>query len=299
MLLRELLRTYQWTVIDSTPSVENAVSLVRQGQAFLIIVDDTLQIASVKHIRYLLSDPVALCTPILSFLVEGHKNETTAIQRLAPIEVVEKPLTPSKFIPGFVRLVKNWEKEPLASVRRANYQVIGGNEAQGLRTLLKLTESNLVGNLCSQAFALHLRRLGRMKEAEGVLLKALKAAPRELGNIIALSDLYLNAAMPKLAYRLLNGAKQAFAQSLAVYPDLVQAALLLGHIDDAIGSLYQMHKGGFMEEETASFLARLLFAEGREAEAEKILNSNKTAFKRIQSGWTAAEQHNSNPAAAS
>jgi Flp pilus assembly protein TadD len=289
MLLRELLRSYAWTVIESTPSVERAIDMVRQGQAFLIIVDDTAQAPAVRHIRHLLSDPLAVCTPILSFLLEAHKHESHAIAKLGRPQIVDKPLTPSKFIPGFVNLVRNWEKEPLIGVRRANYQLIAGNEGAALKTLLKVAENDTVQALCAQGLALHLRRLGKIKEAETLLLNSLKRAPRELGTMMTLADLYLHAAMPRLAQRLLATARNTFNPSMCMLPDLVQASLLLGQVDKAVEHLYTMQRAGFREDETTAFLARLLIAEGRESEAEKVLNNNKAALKRIQSGWDTAE----------
>lgn len=297
MLLRELLRSYAWTVTESTPSVEKAVSLVKTGQAHLIIVDDSLPNPAVRLVRYLQSDPVTICTPVLTFLLESHRGETTALQRIATqLQIVEKPLTPSKFVPGFVSLVKNWEKEPLVSLRRANYQFISGNEAQGVRMLAKLSEIDSLRHVCAQSLAQHLHNAGKVKEAETILLAALKKNPRELGTVIGLSDLYMHVGMPKLAYRLLMGARLAFGQSLAVIPDMIQAALQMGSIAEAIECLTLLHKAGHNDDETTSFLARLLFAEGREAEAEKVLNNNRASFKKIQSGWIAAEQQPMNVA---
>ncbi len=289
MLLRELLRSYNWTVIDSTPSVDRARELVRQGQAFLVITDDTLQVPSVRHVRYLLSDPLTVCTPVLTFLLEAHKNETTSLTKMGRPQIVDKPLTPSKFVPGFVQLVKTWEKEPFVSLRKANYQFLGGNDATGLRTLVKLMETGEVSALCAQSVALHLRRQGKVKEAEKVLLALLKRFPRELGPMMALADLYMHTAMPKLAYRLLIGARGSFGQSMAMMPDLVQAALMMGQIDDAISSLMLMLKAGLADDDSMQFLARLLFAEGREVEAERLLASNRAAFKKIQAAWAASE----------
>jgi hypothetical protein len=289
MLLRELLRSYAWTVIESTPSVEKAVNFVRSGHAFLVIADDTLATPATRLLRYLLTDPQTVCTPVLTFLLEANKGEAPAIQRLGRPVIVDKPLTPSKFVPGFVQLVRTWEKEPYLSLRKANYEVLAGNDVQGLRALGRLKENPEMRPLASQALALHLRRLGKIKEAETLLLGAMKRAPRELSTMLALADLYLSAAMPKLAHRLLLGARTAFGQSVTMIPDLIQAALLMGNIEDAIHSLYVLQRAGYMEDETVSFLTRLLFAEGREQEAEKILNNNRAAFKKLQAGWVQAE----------
>lgn len=289
MLLRELLRSYSWSVIDSTPSVEKAINFVKNGHAYLIIIDDTPLVQAPRQIRQLLSDPLAVCTPVLTFLLEANKNETPAIQRMGRPVIVDKPLTPSKFVPGFVSLVRTWEKDPFLSLRKVNYEFLSGNDAHGIRSLSKLMEVPELRQMATQSLALHLRRLGKIKEAENLLLGALKRSPRELGTMIALAELYMFAAMPKLAHRLLLGARTAFAQSLTIVPDLVQAALQMGNIEDAIHSLYMLQRAGVAEDETTAFLARLLFAEGREAEAERILNNNKNAFKKIQTGWVQAE----------
>lgn len=289
MLLRELLRSYSWTVVDSIATPEQALAAVRAGQVFLIIVDDSVAAPAVMHVRYLLSDTSSLLTPVLSFVLDAHKNESASILRMGAPQVVEKPLTPSKFIPGFVKLVRTWENEPFLSLRRANYLLLAGHESRALRILLKLVQNDATRSLCSQALALHLRKIGKIKEAETALLSTLKKTPRDLGTMIALADLYMHAAMPRLAYRLLNGAKNAFGQSLCMLPDLVQAALLQGGIETAIEHLYEMQKKGFLEDNIVWILARLLFSEGREQEAERVLNNNKLSFKKLQAGWGAAE----------
>jgi tetratricopeptide (TPR) repeat protein len=296
MLLRELLRSYGWSVIDATSSLEKTMSYIRGGHAYLVIADDTPLMPATRLLRYLLTDPITVCTPVLTLLLEGNKAEAAALGRMGRPVIVDKPLTPSKFVPGFVQLVRTWEKEPYLSLRKANHQLQAGDDAHAIRALSRLKEDNELRQMATQSLALQLRRLGKIKEAESLLLGALKKAPRELGTMMALADLYLNAAMPKLAHRLLLGARTAFSTSVAMMPDLVQSALLMGHIEDAIHSLYILQKANFMEAETTAFLTRLLYAEGREAEAEKILNNNKTALKRIITGWTQAENHPLNAA---
>lgn len=289
MLLRELLRSYHWTVIETTPVIERAVSLVTQGQVFLVICDDTPANPAVFHVRHLLSDPLTVCTPVLTFLSEPHKFETAALARMGRPMTVEKPLTPSKFIPGFVELLKAWEREPLLSLRKANYTFLKGANAQGLGMLAKLIEIDGARPFAAAALALHLRRAGRIKEAEKVLLAATKKAPKELGMIIALADLYLHAAMPKLAHRLLTSCHANYSESMAIIPDLAQACLLNGDVNEAVSHLHIMLRSDLMTEEVSSFLARLLFADGREGEAERALNNSKVAFGRMQSEWARAE----------
>jgi len=246
-----------------------------------------------RHVRYLLSDPIAVCTPILAFLLEAHKNEAPALSKMGRPQLVDKPLTPSKFVPAFTQLVHTWEREPYLTLRRANYEFLAGNDSRGVRTLARLATDEALQHLCAQAVALHLRRLGKTKEAETVLLGSLKRSPRELGTMFALVDLYLHAAMPNMAHQLLLSARGAFGQAIAPVPDLVQTEILMGRLSDAVQSLSILHKAGYAEEETAIFLARLLIAEGREQEAERVMNGNKNVFKQIIAAWLRTESSSS------
>jgi Flp pilus assembly protein TadD len=289
MLLRELLRTYNWTIADSMPSVESAIAALKQGFAHLIVVDDTVEAPAAKSMRYLMTEPIGLATPTLCFTLEAHNSESQALARLGRPMLVEKPLTPAKFVPGFVALVRTWEAEPYLSLRQSNYHLMNGNEAQCLKTLLRLAENKDSQAIASQTLSLHLRRLGRIKEAETVLLNSLRRSPRELATMLLLADLYMHSSMPRLAHRLLAGARQIFPNSLTIVIDAVQAALMVGNTPEAIELLYHLQRRAYLEEEVSDHLARLLFAEGREAETEKILNNNRVALKKIQTGWSSAE----------
>lgn len=289
MLIKELIRSFGWTVIESTASVERAVMMIKQGHAAILIADDTPTLPASKVIRYMLQDPVTILTPTLSFLLEGNRAEAGAMQRLMSLQLVEKPLTPSKFLPAFVNLIKRWEKEPFFHLRRAAHMLTNSNDLSGIKLLIKLNESPTVQHICAQTLSQILHKQGKIKEAENLLLQSLKRAPRELGTILCLSDLYMRCGMPKLAHRLLLSARTNFGNSMVTIPDLMHAALLMNKIGDAIESLYVLQRSGFCEDETNNYLARLLFSEGRISEAETVLNNNKQSFKRIQVGWEQAE----------
>jgi DNA-binding NarL/FixJ family response regulator len=290
MLLRELLKSYQWQVVESTSDTQAAVHAINQGQAYVLIVDDTPEFPVVQKLRYLLNDSLAVTTPTICFITDTHKHEKQAVLKMGRPGVVEKPLTPSKFIPGFTNLIKRWESEPYLTLRKANYQFLNGNEALGIKIMLKLKEIEVIRHICSQSLAIHLRKLNKVKEAEDLLLSALKRSPRDLGTMIALGDLYMHTAMPHLAHRLFLGAKTAYGQSMAASSDLVQSAIFTSNNDLAIEYLYQMYRGEFQVDTVSLMLAKLLFSEGREQEAEKILNNNRAIFKRVQSSWNLAEQ---------
>jgi predicted Zn-dependent protease len=163
----------------------------------------------------------------------------------------------------------------------------------GLRQIAKLCDQPAVQTLCSLSLAIHLRNMGKLKEAETVMLTCLKRAPRDLGALVGLGDLYMHAAMPKLAHRLFAGARNAYSGSTIPYTDLAQVALMMGEVDEAIGHLYTLLKSGMIPDKVPGWLARLLYAEGRDEEAEKILNSNRAIWSRMQIAWNTAENANS------
>ena len=151
-------------------------------------------------------------------------------------------------------------------------------------------------SLAAISLAHTFRSLGKLKQAETILLGALKRAPRDLGLMIAIGDFYMHASMPKLAYRFFAGARNSFPQSMAVIPDLIQTNILMGNLDDAITHLYSMYKQGYVHP-VQDYLARTLFAEGRDEEAERVMHNNKSVFARLQASWTNAESQNLNLAA--
>jgi predicted Zn-dependent protease len=162
----------------------------------------------------------------------------------------------------------------------------------GLRQLAKLCDQPAVQTLCSLALAIHLRNMGKLKEAETVMLACLKRAPRDLGALVGLGDLYMHAAMPKLAHRIFAGARNAYSGSTIPFADLAQVALMMGDVDEAINHLYTLLKSGMIPDKVPGWLARLLYAEGRDEEAERILSSNRSTWTKMQSAWNSAESAN-------
>jgi hypothetical protein len=288
MLLREMLRTYQWTVIDTIPSVKKAMLAVKESMANLIIVDDSMEAPAISHLRYLLSDPVSLTTPVLSFVSEFNDTEEAHIQQMGLPATVEKPLTPSSFLPAFTNTIRQWEKPEFVLLRNAGYLIKSGNTIEGFKILLRCRENKATRILATEACALLLRKSGKVKEAESMLISALKVS-KNIGIIISLADLYMHASMPNLAHRLLFGATNTFNKTVAFYPDLMQAALMKGCTDLAIEYLYHMKMLDYMPEQTAMFLARILYSEGRVVEAESILYNNRTSFKKLKQHWNSAE----------
>ncbi|MEZ4741372.1 MAG: hypothetical protein R3B45_02830 [Bdellovibrionota bacterium] len=290
MLLKELLRSYGWKVEDSTSSVKNAISLVEKAHASLIIVDDMVDEPAAGVLRVLLSNPITCATPIFSFLLDSHVGERDAIMHIGGNAVAEKPLTPSKFTPAFEGLIAKWESKPFLALRMATHQYIMLGEEVGHNTIKKLVGIDSVLPMVAQNLSLTYRKRNNIADAEKILLYALKKHPKNLGLMLALGELYLFGAMPKMALRLFTNAQLTYGESMTLLPDLVQSAIFTGNYEEAVYWLLKMKKNHWCEGTVSNFLARMLFAEGREFEAEKHLLGGKHHFRKMKEAWEASAE---------
>ena len=289
MMVRQLIRSYHWKVQSTTNSIQQGLDCVKNGLADVMIIDDTRGLPALRMLRTLITDTVGLLTPVIYVTSEGEKNELTAIQNLGRPEIVQKPFTPSKFVPCFVNLLNVWETKPYVDLRAAAADFIAGNGAQGVKTLAPLLEHKEVSSFVAQVIASRYRVLGKFKEAESLLLKNLQRNPRNLSVIFNLVDLYNDAAMPHLARRFLSSAYASFGKASCLVPDLVQTTILLGKLDEAIDFMMPLFQKNTLDDQSLFFLARLLLAEGRELEAEQVLTGHRNRFKKMIELWQQAE----------
>ncbi len=284
----QLTQRFQWNVTDTTKSLEQAIELVQTGGANLIIIDDSVTSPSGFHARALLNNTAALCTPILALLLPQRSNESLLLNKCG-FEVATKPVTPAAFLPPFGELLQRWEKPSFATLRRLGYLLNRVTHDQLLGALFKLMEQEPIHSLCVQILALELRRIGNFKDAEQALLSSIKKDPKQDGRFLSLVDLYLHAAMPKLAHQLLTTLKNTNGISRLIAPDYVQSALMIGQLNTALECLGQLAKGANPDPTSIDFYARLLFSAGRDDEAEQLLAQSGRSFKKFQQKWLNAD----------
>jgi tetratricopeptide (TPR) repeat protein len=207
---------------------------------------------------------------------------------MGPIEVVAKPLTPSKFLPGFRNLLTKWETRQYLALRMGIHQYLRHGQDAGHNSMKKLLGLDEIFPLVAQNMSLIYRAKGSLGDAEKILLHALKKNPKDLGLMLALGDLYLKCSMPKMAYRLFQGARIVYGDSMAIFPDLAQAAMLLGELHEAANILLTMYRKEFRVDDTLDFLTRVQMADGRIAEAEKALANKKGHFRKLFESWNQA-----------
>ena len=269
---------------------------VRSGVVSLVIIDDSVMKPSSFYVRQFITDPQMICTPMLAFSLADRNIDAAALMKLG-CDVVTKPITPATFLPKFNELIRRWESPPHTTLRKLSYLHTKVADEQLLPTLTKLMAEQEIQHLCAQYIAIKLRRQNRFKEAEQILLGAIKRAPKQLSTVLALVDLYFQAGSPKIAYQVLTSARNAHGATRVVVPDLAQAAIMLGRIDEAIDTLQQITKTENPDPLSIDFLSRLLYAAGRDNEAEQLLNRIGKSFKKFQSAWLNAESPPALPAA--
>ena len=204
-------------------------------------------------------------------------------------EVVPKPVTPGAFHQHFTRLITTWEKPTFATLRRLGYLLNRITNEQLVNALLKLNNEPTIHRICAQLLALHYRQVGKLREAEQTLLTSIKREPYQDGRLIGLVDIYLRAAMPKLAEQILASLRKSHGLQRLTLPDIIQSQLMLGQLEPAIEVLDAIVKGDNPDPLSIDFYARLLFAVGRENEAEPLLVRSGRSFKKFQNHWFTAE----------
>jgi tetratricopeptide (TPR) repeat protein len=296
MMYSQLTQKAHWKVIETTNSPARVMQQVRTGVVNLVIIDDSVMKPSSFHVRQFITDPQMLCTPMLTFSLADRTTDAAALMKMG-CEVVTKPITPATFWPKFNELIRRWESPAHTTLRKLSYLHSKVTDAQLLQTLTKLMAEQDIQHLCAQYIAIKLRREHKFKEAEQILLSAIKKAPKQLSTILALVDVYFQAGAPKIAYQILTTARNTNGESRMVVPDLAQAAIMLGRIDEAIDILQKITKNENPDPLSIDFLSRLLYAAGRDNEAEQLLNRISKSFKKFQSAWLNAESPPALPAA--
>lgn len=287
MILKELLRNYNWRVATTTSIVQDAIEIILSGEAFIAIIDDHNENPAFSIIRQLMASPYTCTIPTLTFSSDQNVLEQPALQRMNQPEIIEKPLTPAKFIPKFQALIKLWETTPYFLLRQSVYQILTNNEEQGIKILKVLAEKeSSVKHMAIQVLATYLFRIKHdPKSAEKLLLASLKQSNKNLANIMTLGDIYLHSSMPKLAQRLFLSAKNTLPNSYSIFPDIVQASVILSEMDLAVEHLMTMFNKNFMPSTALSFLSRIMVSEGKEDHAETTFGIKRSILTKIQSSW--------------
>jgi hypothetical protein len=288
-ILRSMLMSMGWNVIGNYPTVVGAAFAVREGRATMIVADDMPDQPISGVLRFLLTHPVTIATPVIALSGKFFELEGKSLRSLGRPIVLPKPITAVRLRIALESLFNEWETDDMTRLRLAAYSMQKGDTQGGILRLKQVVGAATAGPLASQALAILLRQIGKLKEAEALLLACLRKDPSNLTVICGLVDIYLNAAMPHLASQLLNATNTRLKPSLILYPDAIQTACMLGEYENALSLLHVLLKAGYSPTETSLFLTRILFAMGREKEAQQLLVMDRGLFLKLQKSWQVAD----------
>lgn len=257
--LRQLLATYNWTILLASPKPLAAVGPLMNGEASMLIVDDYASAPAILHLRQLMRQPFFFSTPIIVLLSEDHARERGIISKMADICIVDKPLSPGSFLPQFWKQVRRWETAPLSDLRQSlkSYHDDPSDTKHLVQQWHGLLSKPVAGTFAVSTLASILLQAGDLMTAEKLLLQSIKAKTANLGTVLMLVDMYLDHAMPVMARKLLMYSER-LSTGLSLVPDMIQTDLMLGEWDWAAKRLNLLISQGFLVDYSQRILNRII-----------------------------------------
>ena len=108
VVLRDMARNLGWSVAGITHEMPKLREYLSTGAASIVFIDDCVDLPGVAAVRHILKDPICALHPMLCFLSEVNKNEALSLRSMGKPVVVEKPVSPMRFVRDFKGLVKVW-----------------------------------------------------------------------------------------------------------------------------------------------------------------------------------------------
>lgn len=289
-MLRHLLFSVGWHIEKVSESTDDCFEAIATQKACVTIIDDSLDLPATVSIRKMFSRPISFCYPIVCFLMDKHAEEFPLLSSFGFIEVIKKPIVPTTFTQAFNRMLKRWETQSYFALRLGGYKFINTKSTPSrIDVMARLSQLPEIKRIPVLVLAHELAASGFPLKAESLLLDFIKQNPSDAPSIIALADLYLRWCMPYMAHRFFSSITKKHQNSLCLYPDLIQAHCMLNQIQEALELLQTAYKKDYYLAEILPFYLRLLFADGRESEANEIGKHQKGLYKKVQSAWEEIE----------
>jgi len=285
IVIKDLMQRVGWTVTVQAKNIQEVFQSLLSGQANLIVIDDHQDAPSTLAVRDIIAHPLGAITPMLVFLLDKNKKEHLPISNLAPLRVGPKPLTPTSFFNAFQSLIRLWEQQEMVALRLGWAKAVKTDPPSNIAIFSRLMEIPSLRTLVSRPLALTYFKLGQVKEAEKILLTAIKEKPTDLGLVMTISHVYGNSAMEKLANRILKSAYVKNQDSNILIPDILQTAMLMGDYQQCINLLNTLINREFMPSYTSHILGRVLYGAGLHKQSAFILGNQDQIFRKIEAQW--------------
>lgn len=271
-----------WAAGIVSHSPEQCLRALNTGLCSIIVVHDTPEVPASFLLRAQLVDPVGIISPTLVLVDPAHQSEAAIIKDFGQPDLVNNPLNPGEFTDAFEWMLRRWQTGNLKSLVAARRVYIGKDFKKAAQLLTTLRSEVDVQHLVTPCVSQLLMKQGQYKSVESYLLQALKVHPRNIGLVANLSELYLRSAMPATALKVLEAARKNHGSLRPLYPDQIQAHLMLNQIEAAIPLLETMVRENYRGRDAGNFLLRCLMSEGyseRLHDAGLSHHVNETDFK--------------------
>lgn len=251
-----------WSPGVVSHSPEQCLRALNTGACAIIVVHDTPEVPASFLLRAQLVDPVGIISPTLVLVDPAHQSEAALIKDFGQPDIVNNPLNPGEFTDAFEWMIRRWQTGNLKNLISARRVFVGKDYKKAAQMLTALRAEVDVQHLVTPCVAQLLMKQGQFKNVESYLLTALKSYPRNIGLVANLSELYLRAAMPNTALKVLEAARKNHGGLRPLFPDQIQAHLMLGQVEAAIPLLETMVRENYRRKDASDFLARCLMSEG-------------------------------------
>ena len=271
---RNWLTNEGWKVRQVKTSRE-AVSALSMETFSLIVADDSKTCSSLATIFHLDQSVAALATPVIPFLLQNRDTESAMIKNYGYPAKALKPTSREVFLTCLQKVDEIWSTseylklKQLATLSRELTDL--SIQKQAFEILVPMLKNPVMNSVVARILALIHWQSGKVKEAEKILLAAVRNQPKHPANLIALATFYVHFSQPALAVKLLRKGIVTHGTSCILKYPLAQALILLGQPKDAITILQMLLRDQFQVRDIELALAKLLLAEGQIAESERFL----------------------------
>ncbi len=279
------LERRQWVTSLRTGRINEAFRALREGMCTFLLIHDTPEMPASQILRAQIADPLAIITPTIVVAHPAHQQEIALLKDMGAPDIVESPVNPSAFITSFEWLLRKWSQGNFRKLYLARRQYIENQQVVFGKTLTALRTESDISTLATASLARTMVHQTDLKSIEKLLLGALKEHPRSLTIILSLIEFYLRASMPETSLKILGATRKNFGNPRLLFPDQIQAHLMLNQVKESIPLLEAMVREDYSRKSAQIFLARCLYAEGHLERFQKVIENQILAADDFKNRW--------------
>lgn len=268
-----------------TANVEEAFKTLYTGKCSILLIHDTPELPASFVMRSQIVDPVAIITPTIVACHPAHRSDMQLIQEIGQPVLVEDTDNPAAFIGSFEWLLRRWGQGSAKKLHQARILYLKKDYKRFSQLLTALRGESDVQPLVTPCIAQLLMRHGDFKTTEHFLLDALREFPRNIGIIANLIEVYLKAAMPETALKVLSAARKNHGSVPLLFPDQIQAHLMLNQVPECIPLLETLVRENYSGRQAQIFLARCLYAEGYQNRFQQVVENLGSHEDEYRHAW--------------